>query len=79
MAMDHRRGLGPRKVGGRYLCGYWKEEYEVVAVDTKSGPAGCSWSVTVRTVGEDETRTHCTPWDPRRDRIISEPAAQHGE
>jgi hypothetical protein len=62
-------GIGPQRVGGRYFCGYWQEEYDVLAVTT-----GRAWSITVRTVGATETRTHCTPWDARRDRIISQPA-----
>lgn len=60
--------LGPRKVGGRYLCGYWREEYTVTAIEWQHGTA---WITVEWTDGN--TGTHCAPWDERRDRIMSEP------
>ena len=54
--------VGPRRVGGRYLCGYWHVEYEVTAIN------GCN--LTVRWA-DGRTTTHCTAWDARRDRILS--------
>jgi hypothetical protein len=61
---------GPRVPGGRYLCGYWQEEYEVLSFG--AGMCGSDWSVTVRWA-DGRTTTHCTAWDPRRDRVISQP------
>ena len=57
--------LGPQKVGGRYLCGYWGETYEVLAIAVD----GWRWSITVRW-GDGRTATHSTSWDRRWDREI---------
>lgn len=64
------RGLGPRVVGGRYWCGYWRCEYTVLAVGVReivvawdARPGIGSW--TPRVV------THCTPWDARRDMVLA--------
>ena len=55
---------GPQLAGGRYWCGYWREEYTVTAIDG-------DW-LTVQWAGGHSTR-HCTAWDPDRDRVISQP------
>ncbi|CCB71490.1 hypothetical protein [Streptantibioticus cattleyicolor] len=69
----HRRRVGPRRPGGVYTSGTDGETYVVLAVhygaDARAAlghPMG--WAVTVRTADGRE-RTHCTPWDPRRDRV----------
>ena len=59
----------PRQAGGRYFDGYWCEAYTVTAAETIHG---MRW-VTVRWADGQTTR-HCTPWDARRDRVISQPA-----
>jgi hypothetical protein len=61
---------GPWRAGGRYLSGYWQQEYEVLSFGP--GICGSDWSVTVRWADGRTTR-HCTPWDARRDRVISLP------
>jgi hypothetical protein len=59
----------PQRVGGRYLCGYWHQEYEVLEM----------WRVSrtqwyrVRWADGHETQ-HCTSWDARNDRVVSQPA-----
>ena len=59
----------PRKVGGRYLSGYWQEEYEVTAMWTEHGTQWltCKWAA-------GHSTSHCTAWDSRRDRVVSQPA-----
>jgi hypothetical protein len=70
MSKASAAAVGPRVIGGRYLCGYWQQEYVVLAFG--AGMSGSDWSVTVR--WEDgRTTSHCTPWDSRRDRVISLP------
>ncbi|GAA2417950.1 hypothetical protein ACFPFX_04740 [Streptomyces mauvecolor] len=68
-----RASVGPREVGKVYLCGYWGETYTVLGIQygTEAARAAIGWdsgwSITV--VGDDEiVRTHCTSWDPRRDK-----------
>ena len=56
----------PRRVGGRYYCGYWRDEYTVVARDD----SGLVPGFTVRWSDGHET-THCTAWDARLDRVAS--------
>ena len=41
--------VGPRKVGGRYLCGYWRTEYTVTAIEYRPDWASgtsitCHWA-----------------------------------
>jgi hypothetical protein len=64
------RAIGPQEVGGRYMCGYWRNGYTVVSIDTApSRIAWSEWSITVRWDDGRET-THCTAWDASRDRVI---------
>lgn len=68
--------IGPRHVGGRYSSGYWGDEYTVLAIDREPAD-GSLWSITEATDEEmrrNASRTHCTAWDPRKDRVISQPA-----
>ena len=65
-------GIGPRQVGGRYYDGYDMQEYVVLAINTEGG----RWFITVQTDDEQAHRyhrTHSTPWDPKRDRVIHQP------
>jgi hypothetical protein len=63
--------VGPRKVGGRYYNGYWGQEYEVLKIDDNPDSWG-PWEMTVLWDDGRET-THCTGWDPKRDRVIAQP------
>lgn len=63
--------VGPRKVGGRYYNGYWGQEYEVLKIDDNPDSWG-PWEITVRWDDGRES-THCTGWDPERDRVIAQP------
>jgi hypothetical protein len=58
----------PRVPGGRYLSGYWQQEYEVTrAWSTVAGHQAwieCAWQ-------DGRVTAHCTPWDARRDKIIT--------
>ncbi|MFJ8957307.1 hypothetical protein ACIRO1_45180 [Streptomyces sp. NPDC102381] len=65
--------VGPRRIGGRYDYGDPGSEYEVLAIDRGPRPLGTwpSWQITVR--GRDgQVREHCTGWDPRKDRIVTQ-------
>lgn len=69
-------GIGPRQVNGRYYSGYWGNEYTVTAIDRDIATG--TWSITVATDAEAvlrQSRTHCTPWDHRRDRVVAQPTA----
>lgn len=54
----------PRIVGGLYHNGYWNMQYRVEAMDG-TGEFTVLWADGRRT-------THFTPWDARRDRVISQ-------
>ena len=59
----------PRKVGGEYYNGYWRKKYTVVKM-TRSESGVLRFVVE----WEDGTRgSHCTAWDHKNDRIISQP------
>ena len=60
--------IGPRKVGGRYLCGYWRQSYTVTAIFHRDG---MPWLTVMWDDGK--STTHFTAWDERRDRILAEP------
>lgn len=64
------QAIGPRRVGGRY-AGYWGNEYEVVAIDPGPREGWPAWQITVR--DSNGERSHCTPWNPRRDRVLYQP------
>lgn len=70
MLAYHADVLGPQLPGGRYLCGYWRQEYEVLAIWVTVS-AGDPW---LRVRWEDGHETvHCTRWDARVDRVLDEP------
>lgn len=61
--------IGPREVGGRYLCGYWAQAYTVEAIRISPEILG-GWDITVR--WDDGRRgTHATAWDAKRDRVLT--------
>lgn len=65
--------LGPRQVGGRYHCGYWAQDYTVVAIERGPREGWPVWQITVRDDGDGQTRSHCTAWEPKCDRVLAEP------
>ena len=61
--------VGPRRVGGRYLCGYGRQEYTVTAIKYEDSWRGTCISV----LWEDgTTSTHGTAWDERHDKVLEE-------
>ena len=66
------RDLGPRRVGGVYRDGYWGTTYTVLAIEPSTGDWR-GWEITIRRQDGTVAR-HSTAWDPRRDRIIQQPA-----
>lgn len=60
----------PRAVGGRYRSGYWAMEYTVTRTELRHGVLWltCQWA-------DFSVTTHCTPWEPWRDTIVSQPAS----
>jgi hypothetical protein len=81
----------PRVTGGRYLSGYWRQEYTVTAMETRNGILWltCQWHAWTPASdprvsrqwaepGSERVTRHCTPWDARRDAIIDIPTCMHG-
>lgn len=60
--------IDPRRVGGRYLCGYWQKEYTVLAREVGGDWIRVQWA-------DGEIAEHYTAWDARHDRVLQEPAA----
>ena len=58
------RDLGPQRVGGHYIGGYYQQAYTVTQITVE----GYRWTITVERNGE--TVTHSTAWNYRRDREI---------
>ena len=58
------RYLGPRRVGGHYIGGYWRQAYTVTQITVN----GYRWTITV--TDRDGTRSHSTAWDYRRDKEL---------
>jgi predicted DNA-binding transcriptional regulator YafY len=69
-----KRVLGPRRPGGKYRSGYTGKTYEVVEVNFDERYEDGSPYILVRDEDGSE-REHSTAWDPKRDKIISEPEA----
>ncbi|MFF2549081.1 hypothetical protein ACFVUY_41870 [Kitasatospora sp. NPDC058063] len=68
------RAIGPRRVGGIYRGAYAGDTpYEVLAIDPGPREGWPIWQITVRTVGEDQVRPHCTAWDHERDVVVAQP------
>ncbi len=75
----------PRKVGGVYRDGYWGDMYEVLGFvehdDWRSRSIRVRWDVQCglhpegcALTREGRMGEHSTAWEPRWDRVISEPA-----
>lgn len=58
----------PRVVGGRYLSGYWGQEYVVTGIERHDDWRGVSFTVVW---ADGSTTTHGTPWDVRRDKVLA--------
>lgn len=54
--------FGPQQPGGHYLCGYWGEEYTVLAIGTTE---------IVVVWADGRLGRHMTPWHNRRDRVLA--------
>lgn len=54
--------FGPQEPGGYYRCGFWREEYTVLAI-------GVTEIIVVWANGEIER--HMTPWHNRCDRVLA--------
>jgi hypothetical protein len=67
----HERTVGPRVVGGRYMCGYWRKSY--IVLDFKVNDDNYDWYITVCWDDDYRVGTHSTCWDPKSDRVISAP------
>ena len=83
MARKTQAQTDPRKVGGRYFNAYWSQEYRVDGIEDRNG---VRWFTVTWIPAEDSSHprvsqqwagegyrvtTHCTPWDARRDEIVS--------
>lgn len=72
----NKQTIGPRVVGGRYLCGYWGQEYTVTEI-CEGADSRISWtdlSITCKWA-DGRVTTHCTSWDAKWDRVVSQPTA----
>jgi hypothetical protein len=58
----------PRVVGGTYRCGYWGQDYIVLAITDYADWRGRSWRVRW---ADGHVTEHSTAWDARRDRVLS--------
>lgn len=58
----------PRKPNEKYHDGYWHTDYTVLSIKERNG---ARW-FTVRT-DQGVIRSHCTAWDPERDRKVGQP------
>lgn len=70
------KAIGPRRVGGPYSNAYWDAAYTVLAIDPGPRSSWPDWEITVQFDYQEAPMTHCTAWDPRRDRVLSEPDAE---
>jgi len=59
--------IGPRRVGGRYFSGYWREEYTVLAIQWDMPVWG--WQMTVHWA-DGHVTSHSTWWEAGRDRVV---------
>jgi hypothetical protein len=82
---SNKRRRRPRRspyapVGSTVLCGYWREEYDVVS-HNEDGTVTIRWHGRTDYVGDTKhpagrLGTHRTPFDPRSDRIVRAAPAQ---
>lgn len=70
LAAVNAREIGPQVPGGRYLCGYWQEEYTVEAIASLIDDATAVFTVRW---ADGHRGTHMTPWNARADRVVSQP------
>lgn len=61
--------IGPRQVGGRYHCGYWGQDYKVLAIEIDPKFIG-GWEISVKW-DDGRITHHSTAWNARRDRVLS--------
>lgn len=65
--------IGPRRPGGHYWNGSSGAAYDVLSVEPGPRPSWPSWQMTVRWEQDGTTTVHSTGWDPRRDRVLTQP------
>lgn len=58
----------PRVVGGRYYSDRWQREHTVLAKEYHDE----TFWLTVHW-DDKKVTTHCTAWDPHRDKVVREP------
>ncbi|WP_042370527.1 hypothetical protein [Streptacidiphilus neutrinimicus] len=63
--------IGPRQVGGVYRTRHG-DVYEVLDIEPGPRPTWPTWRISVRTLGSDTVRRHCTAWEDR-DQVLAEP------
>jgi hypothetical protein len=71
---DFSDQIGPREPGGRYYSHVTGETYQVLNVETNR-TAWPAWQITIRVLSGStragEVASHCTPWNPENDRVLS--------
>ncbi|MDG5807943.1 hypothetical protein P9869_35910 [Streptomyces ossamyceticus] len=65
--------VGPRVVGARYDHGDDASAYEVLAIDRGPRRTWPTWQITVRYDRDGQDTTHCTGWNPAKDRVTDGP------
>jgi C-terminal domain on Strawberry notch homologue len=64
--------VGPQQVGGVYRDGYWKNTFRVLAITREPYSVKVEW---LDGPSKGQVATHSTPWDAKRDTVISQPEA----
>lgn len=70
----------PRKVGGRYYCGYWRYEYTVLAIEGSKITERMETMMDSNLGTPDQIgkiKSHYTAWDGRNDKIIEQPEPKY--
>jgi len=64
--------IGPQQPGGVYRCGYWNVLYTVTKIERKEDGRFLIHAHDIEGSNQ-RPRVHCTAWDAKRDRVISQP------
>lgn len=54
-----QKSIGPRHVGGKYLCGYWRKTYTVLAIEL-IGQSSVEFTILW---DDGRVKSHMTSWD----------------
>ncbi len=60
------RDIGPRKIDGVYLSGYWRTRYTVKEINITDD----RWDMKVAWNDDGSESIHCTAWDYKRDKVL---------